>query len=58
MYELQLLKWLFTILSVLFRFQNPLKRSTFNKRIVSSKNFSYAISILTGIHDWNQKQCC
>ena len=34
-YELQLLKWSFTILSILIQFKIPSKQSTFNKRIVS-----------------------
>ena len=41
-FELQLLELLFTILSILHRFENP---STFNKRIVSVKYF-IAISLV------------
>ena len=45
-YELQLLKWSFTILSILIRFKIPSKWSTFNKRIVSGKNFKAIWSVV------------
>ena len=44
-FELQLLELSFTILSILYRFENTSKKSTFNKRIVSVKNFT-AISLV------------
>ena len=44
-FELQLLELSFTILSILHQFKNPSKLSTFNKRIVSVKNFT-AISLV------------
>ena len=39
-FELQLLELSFTILSILHRFKNPSKWSTFNKKIVSVKTFT------------------
>ena len=38
-FELQLLELSFTIRSILHQFKNPAKQSTFNKRIISRKNF-------------------
>ena len=38
-YELQLLKWLFIISSLLFQFNNPSKRSTLNKTLLSGRRF-------------------
>ena len=39
-FELQLLELSFTILLILHRFENPSKRSTFNKTIISVKKFT------------------
>ena len=44
-FELQLLELSFTIQSILHRFENPSTRSTFNKTIISVKNFT-AISLV------------
>ena len=44
-FDLQLLELSFTILSVLHQFKIPSKQFTFNKRIVSVKNFT-AISLV------------
>ena len=45
-YELQLLKWFFTIPSVLIRFENPSNLSFFNKRVLSGKNFIAIASVV------------
>ena len=45
-YELQLLKWSFTIPSILNQFKIPSKQSTFNKRIVSGKNLKATWSVV------------
>ena len=43
---LQLFKWLFTILSILYRLEYPLKPYMCNKRIVSGKKFIAIASVV------------
>ena len=48
-FELQLLELSFTIPSILQRFENPSKQSTFNKRIISVKNFTAISAVVYAV---------